>query len=454
LIERRSRDEATGEVVSLVGKLSGTKMGDRAQRTRPGKAEERKVKRQKRDEAQYDFTRMKGATLLSEGVDEMVGIIYRPKTQETRQTYEVLLSFLQEALGDQPRDILCGAADEVLAVLKNDRLKEREKKKETEMLLGTIAEERFALLVNLGKKITDFGNEDNKTTTNEENIDETYGINVQFEESEEEDDEDMYGEVREDLDDEEGEEAKEDSAIHAENLGGVEEMKKEKALHPLDIDAYWLQRRLSKIYDDAMVSQAKAAEVLNVLRDAGDDRECENQLVLLLGYDCFDFIKQLKKHRQMILHCTLLAKSQSDTERQKIKDKMSEDPGLTRILRLLETGKGDDDGEDEESTSRSSRRKDQADEMDTGPGAQVAGSRHVIDLEDLVFTQGSHFMANKRCQLPDGSFRKQRKGMSKLSYIRKIIFDLLWIFSYSVIRILNVLMYFFMLKQKQQNSCT
>lgn len=76
-------------------------------------------------------------------------------------------------------------------------------------------------------------------------------------------------------------------------------MKKEKALHPLDIDAYWLQRRLSKIYDDAMVSQAKAGEVLNVLRDANDDRECENQLVLLLGYDCFDFIKVLKKHRQM-----------------------------------------------------------------------------------------------------------------------------------------------------------
>lgn len=161
---------------------------------------------------------MKGATLLSEGVDEMVGIIYRPKTQETRQTYEVLLSFLQEALGDQPRDILCGAADEVLSVLKNDKLKEKEKKKETEMLLGSIAEERFALLVNLGKKITDFGNEENKTTTNEENIDETYGINVQFEESEEEDDEDMYGEVREDMDDEEGEEAKEDSAIHAENV--------------------------------------------------------------------------------------------------------------------------------------------------------------------------------------------------------------------------------------------
>lgn len=58
----------------------------------------------------------------------------------------------------QPREIICGAADEVLAVLKNDRLKDRERKKETESLLGsTLTEERFALLVNLGKKITDFG---------------------------------------------------------------------------------------------------------------------------------------------------------------------------------------------------------------------------------------------------------------------------------------------------------
>lgn len=48
-----------------------------------------------------------------------------------------------------------------------------------------------------------------------------------------------------------------------------------------------------------MVSQARAAEVLAVLGDAGDDRDCENQLVLLLGYSCFDFIKLLKKHRQM-----------------------------------------------------------------------------------------------------------------------------------------------------------
>lgn len=59
------------------------------------------LRRRKRDEAQHDMVKMKGTTLLSDGIDEMVGILYRPKTAETRQTYEVLLSFIQAALGDQ-----------------------------------------------------------------------------------------------------------------------------------------------------------------------------------------------------------------------------------------------------------------------------------------------------------------------------------------------------------------
>lgn len=196
-------------------------MGDRYQRSKPEKTEERKAKRQKRDEAQYDSDRMKGATLLSEGIDEMVGIVYRPKTQETRQTYEVLLSFIQEALGDQPRDILCGAADEILAVLKNDKLKDRERKRDIDSLLGSVADERFALLVNLGKKITDFGSESVSAlgvAAEGEQIDETYGINVQFEESEEESDEDVYGEIRDEDGQDEGEEARIDNTLHAENV--------------------------------------------------------------------------------------------------------------------------------------------------------------------------------------------------------------------------------------------
>uniref|UniRef100_A0AAY4ES98 Activating signal cointegrator 1 complex subunit 3 n=1 Tax=Denticeps clupeoides TaxID=299321 RepID=A0AAY4ES98_9TELE len=86
---------------------------------------------------------------------------------------------------------------------------------------------------------------------------------------------------------------------------------------------------------------------------ASDDRECENQLVLLLGFNTFDFIKVLRQHRRM-------SKSTS--------------------LRSFDS----------------------------------VAPRQMLDLEDLAFTQGSHFMANKRCQLPDGSFRKQRKGYEEV----------------------------------------
>lgn len=38
----------------------------------------------------------------------------------------------------------------------------------------------------------------------------------------------------------------------------------------------------------------------------------------------------------------------------------------------------------------------------------------MIDLEDMAFSQGSHFMSNKRCQLPDGSLRKTHKGYEEI----------------------------------------
>lgn len=41
---------------------------------------------------------------------------------------------------------------------------------------------------------------------------------------------------------------------------------KKKDLHPRDIDAFWLQRQLSRFYDDAIMSQKKADEVLDILK--------------------------------------------------------------------------------------------------------------------------------------------------------------------------------------------
>ena len=77
LIERRAKDEATGEVLSLANKMTGTKMGDRYLRTKPNKSEEKRAKRAKRDEAQQNFKTGRGATLLSDSLTEVAGVYYR-----------------------------------------------------------------------------------------------------------------------------------------------------------------------------------------------------------------------------------------------------------------------------------------------------------------------------------------------------------------------------------------
>lgn len=95
-------------------------------------------------------------------VDELeISGIYKPRTQETRNTFEVFLSLIQDVIGDQSREILHGSAHEILLILKSDAIREKEKKKEVEDLFASkLTEERFALLTNLSKKITDFNPED------------------------------------------------------------------------------------------------------------------------------------------------------------------------------------------------------------------------------------------------------------------------------------------------------
>ena len=417
LIEKRGRDEATGEVTSLAGKMGLTKMGDKAIRTRPNtdskEKAERKAKRQKRDREESQFvSSAKGSSVLSEGLDSLTQKVYQPRTAETRQTYEVLLSFIQEALGDQPRDILQGAVDEILITLKNKNIMSKEKKKETEMLLGTsIPEERFALLVNLGKKITDFGLEDDNDQGNDgSKIDETYGINVQFHESDEDDEEED--------DDDEDEVMNEEVEIEersglvntnkSEDYGGSGKDKTSGDLHPVDIDAHFLQRKLSKYYDDANVSQQRSKDVMEILQTATDNRECENRLVLLLGYDCFDFIKMLVNNKNTITYCIRLKKCQSEEEREEIKKEMRQNAALSLILDRLEgnDSKNVRDSSDPQSGDSKRRREQEAQSAET--------ELEVLNLEALAFSNGSHFMANKRCQLPEGSFRKQEKGYEEV----------------------------------------
>lgn len=160
----RVTGEPSGAPESLWGRIQPGAFGDRVHRSRPAELEERlkksKEKRKGLDQDDLDAHAAKkkrqraaaGASVLTVEADGS----YRPKTRETRAAYEALLGMIQGQFGDQPADVLRGAAEEVLEVLKDDRSTDPKRKKDVEKLMGATSDERFAQFVAVGKLITDF----------------------------------------------------------------------------------------------------------------------------------------------------------------------------------------------------------------------------------------------------------------------------------------------------------
>ena len=80
---------------------------------------------------------------------------------------------------------------------------------------------------------------------------------------------------------------------------------------------------------------------------------------------------------------------------------------------LLQLEGEDEGGDDSSSLSRSAQESKKL-SSNARNGDADSGNAQTLSLEDLAFTNGSHFMANKRCQLPEGSFRRQEKGYEEV----------------------------------------
>lgn len=380
LIDRRPQNEATGEVQSLASRLTG-KMGDKAIRSRPPQSsrEQQLNKKKSSPNSHREESSIRGLSIAE--ADTMAYIYYKPTKPETKMIYESLLTHIQRAIGDQPRDILCGAADEVLKAIRNQNSVEAMRRNETESLIGKLNDEKFAKITDLCRRLTDYGLESQKKDDNMDmgDFNEAEGVNVHFGDSDDDNDS-FIGEVNED-DDEELDGADADAGVvlqardidHVAGPVGKDTLSRDRAvkdqLHPRDIDAHWLQRELSKAYSDPIQAQEKARSTLLILKEAPDDRSLESDLIKLLGVMHFDFIKILRRNRRMIVHCIELASAQTVTERDKVRSKMLADPELSKILRSLE---GDSIDNKEESIlvvkQKSQRKLDEPMDIDENQG--------------------------------------------------------------------------------------
>jgi pre-mRNA-splicing helicase BRR2 len=409
-------------------------MGDRAVTTRPKELEEKleKMRKHKATKVEKPETKRRAtgeAKSIIQATEELDTSHYTPKTRETRQAYESLLHFIQQPLGDLSTDMLKSCADEILAILKDEHKKDSERKKLIEEVMGTpISSEQLAKLISIGKSITDWA--DTSAAPPGEAMDEELGVAVVFDAEEEEEDEGSESEEFVLKEDEEEEAEAGDN--QEENLGGTIGVKGEDGaarmeidrdeLDPKDIDAYWLQRQISKFIEDPLQSQKMADDVLAIL-GRGTARDVDNNLVPLLGTEHFDLVKLLRKNRWKVVYCTRLGRAQTPAEREAIEAEMRAVPELQAILDAL-TGKT---APAAGARAKRAREKKEAkpetivldeDEKRAGvPGrgrGDAAKGRTLLDLDSLAFQAGAHFMSNKGVKLPAGSVRVPKKGYEEI----------------------------------------
>lgn len=443
---RRIRATDTGEVSALrCGQLGG-RMGDQAgardgDTTRDAELSARLEKRRNRrpSSAAQEAVGSRVLTDVLETADKLQlhagGVGYIPTTAVSQKAYEGLLAFVMSKLGDQPNEILRGAAEEVLMTLKDDDILEAQKKKAVcELFATNLDDDEFARLSVFGRIVDDFGVNVDVPATDalpEDGADDDAGVAVVFDNDS---DSDAPDEVQDPVDEDgntvvnavpvlrdDGAGLDDSAAPHDDTVKfGVSDVQKSNAskeLNPLEIDGYWIQRQLSPFYADAHECQTKAEVVLATLAKQTDNARCENTLMVEFEFENVDFIKMVVKNRAKVVFCTKRARAQTVDERAVIEEEMIQTEEGKDLLSLL---KGDTSVAAEKYPTaekpRKRRKRDSSSLIDKEQvdrhenrsarkhreGKSKAALRK-IDLDHLIFTQGNHLLSSKTCALPPGS---------------------------------------------------
>nr|XP_023887210.1 DExH-box ATP-dependent RNA helicase DExH12-like [Quercus suber]XP_023887211.1 DExH-box ATP-dependent RNA helicase DExH12-like [Quercus suber]XP_023887212.1 DExH-box ATP-dependent RNA helicase DExH12-like [Quercus suber]XP_023887213.1 DExH-box ATP-dependent RNA helicase DExH12-like [Quercus suber] len=421
--ESHDTREAMGEAESLWGKIDPKSFGDRAYRGKPSELDE-KLKKSKKKKKECDpffepspSRQSKRRRLQEESVLNLFEEgVYLPKTKETRVAYEAMLGVIQQQLGGQPLSIVKDAADEILALLKNEMLRNHDKKKEIEKLLNSVPNAVFDQLVLIGRLITDYqdGGGDVAGNTGDDDV----GVTIDFGVEDEDSDLDMVQEDEE-----------EDNDVMEAYVSGAMQMgcaiDDDMSLNALSIGAYWLQGKISEAFEkeiDPQQCQKLAEDALKILA-VGDDREVESKLLVLLQFDKFSLIKFLLRNRLGIVWCTRLARAGDEEQKKKIEEEMmGMGPEFAAIVDQLHPTRASAK-ERQKNLEKSTKEEAQTlkdvsgEDEDRGKKGVVDrdadsgwGQRQLLDHDSFAFEQGGCLVSQKKTELPDGSYRHSSKG--------------------------------------------
>ncbi|KAJ0262500.1 DExH-box ATP-dependent RNA helicase DExH13 [Hirschfeldia incana] len=427
---RRDTREPTGEPETLSGKIDPKSFGDRVVKERMNHSNNNNKKKEREggDDTVFDRAskrrRFREESVLTDTDDEEG--VYRPKTKETRAAYEAMLSLIQRRLGGQPLSVACGAADEVLAALKNQSLNNPEKKVCIERVLCFVPDPVFDQLVSFGKLITDYQDGGDSKLG--------YDADVAIEFEENDDEESGFDMFQEDIDvdDEESAEPSRTRGVEVSvEINGDDAGDAGSSLNVQEINAYWLQRKISQVYEqriDPHECHVLAEEVLEILSE-GSDRDVENKLLTRLQFEKFSLVKFLLQNRHKIVWCTRLSRAKDQEERNQIEEEMMRfGPEFAAIVEELHAKRATAKEREEKqekiikeearwlkecSGADGDRCSGDADDRDLDNGC-LKGQREMLDLESLALDQDVLLRENEKCELPSNSYRIHGKEFDEI----------------------------------------
>ena len=198
-----------------------------------------------------------------------------------------------------------------------------------------------------------------------------------------------------------------------------------------EIDAYWLQRQIGAVYNDAHIQQQKTQDALQILSGTSLEgqeiqlRDIENDLMDLFDYEQPDMVGKFVTNRDRIVWATKWRRvAEDDNARNLVEAEMVEAGHRGILEQLLGKRKQDDDG----SRPAKKMKMDLMDidvpkvetnghvKEDEKDGALVRGlqPQRLINLDNLVFDQGNHLMTNPKVILPQGSTKRTFKGYEEI----------------------------------------
>ena len=317
---------------------------------------------------------------------------YVPSTRETKQAWEQLLNNISALLSDDEQAGLHEAAEEIMRVMKDETLREVDKKGKVEEVMGVkVSEDYFMGVLRLSQKLSDYREheEEDAAMSDEEGA---CAVVFDDEEDDQGEDEDM------DADDDVGEGI-------SKALQDEPEQGEKGWIDAKSIDDSWIQRNMPKLSDneEAEESQRRADAVFEEMCNFATLADpLGNKLLKLFKYKtniAGSFIDACKQSREKIVYCMRLARANAG-EKKQIKAELSNEDFGPAILKELETEAA------EENTNSTFEREILKDRKKSHTDMIVQPQHDIPDLEDLTLDE-RHVSKSKA---PPGTVFAEKKG--------------------------------------------